>query len=39
MLYSIVEAEDHNTAAKAFKQHPHLSIPQSSIQVMELRTM
>jgi hypothetical protein len=39
MLYSIVEAEDHDTAAKAFKQHPHLTIPQSSIQVMEVRPM
>jgi hypothetical protein len=37
MLYSIVEAETHDNAAKAFANHPHLTIPQSSIQVMEVR--
>ncbi len=39
ILYSIVEAESHDTAAKAFARHPHLTIPQSSIQVMEARPM
>lgn len=39
MLYSIVEAESHEAAAKAFAQHPHLTIPQSSIQVMEVRSL
>jgi hypothetical protein len=39
MLYSIVEADSHESAAKAFAQHPHLTIPQSSIQVMEVRPM
>jgi hypothetical protein len=39
MLYSIVEAESHDSAAKAFANHPHLQIPQSSIQVMEVRSM
>jgi hypothetical protein len=39
MLYSVVEAESHDAAAKAFAQHPHLTIPQSSIQVMEVRSM
>jgi hypothetical protein len=39
MLYSIVEAESHEAAARAFAQHPHLTIPQSSIQVMEVRSM
>jgi hypothetical protein len=37
MLYSIVQADSHETAAKAFAHHPHLTIPQSSIQVMEVR--
>ena len=37
MLYSIVEAESHDIAAKAFERHPHLQIPQSSIQVTEIR--
>ena len=39
MLCSVVEAESHDTAAKAFAQHPHLQIPQSSIQVMEIRAL
>jgi len=39
MLYSIVEADTHDIAAKAFANHPHLTIPQSSIQVMEVRAM
>jgi hypothetical protein len=37
ILYSIAEAENHEMAAKAFAHHPHLTIPQSSIQVMEVR--
>ena len=39
MLYSIIEADSHDAAAKAFAQHPHLTIPQSSIQVMEVRSL
>ena len=39
MLYSIVEAETHDIAAAAFANHPHLTIPQSSIQVMEVHPM
>jgi hypothetical protein len=39
MLYSIVEAENHDIAARAFAKHPHLEIPQSSIQVMEVRAL
>jgi hypothetical protein len=39
MLYSIVEAESHDIAAKAFERHPHLQIPQSSIQVTEIRAV
>lgn len=39
MLYSIVEAENLEAAGKSFAQHPHLQIPQSSIQVMEVRSM
>src|SRR5579863_3210857 len=39
VLYSIVEAENHEIAAKAFAKHPHLEIPQSSIQVMEVRAL
>ena len=39
MLYSFVEAESHEAAAKSFESHPHLQIPQSSIEVMEIRPM
>jgi hypothetical protein len=28
MLYSFVEAEPHEAAAKSFESHPHLQIPQ-----------
>ncbi|HEY4505077.1 MAG TPA: hypothetical protein VJG67_00045 [Candidatus Paceibacterota bacterium] len=34
MLYSIVEAPSHEEAAKIFEDHPHLQIPESSIEVM-----
>jgi len=39
ILYSFVEAESHEAAAKSFERHPHLQIPQSSIEVMEIRPM
>jgi hypothetical protein len=39
MLYSCVEAESHEAAAKSFEGHPHLQIPQSSIEVMEIRSI
>jgi hypothetical protein len=39
MLYSIVEGASHDAAAKAFENHPHLQIPQSSIEIMEIRPM
>jgi len=39
MLYSIVQADSHEKAARLFADHPHLTIPQSSIQVMEVRPM
>ncbi|MEA3142122.1 MAG: hypothetical protein QOK23_4291 [Gammaproteobacteria bacterium] len=39
MLYSVVEAENHDIAAKAFANHPHLTIPESSIEIMEVRAM
>ena len=37
MLYSFVEPESHEAAAKSFENHPHLQIPQASIEVMEIR--
>jgi hypothetical protein len=39
ILCSFVEAESHEAAAKAFEDHPHLQIPQSSIEVMYVRPM
>jgi hypothetical protein len=39
MVYSVVEAESHDVAAQAFVNHPHLTIPRSSIQVTEVRAM
>jgi hypothetical protein len=39
MLCSYVEAESHEAAAKAFENHPHLQIPQASIEVMAVRPM
>ena len=39
ILCSFVEAESHNAAAKAFENHPHLQIPQSSIEVMSVSPM
>lgn len=38
-LYSFVEAESHEAAAEIFKDHPHLQIPQASIEVMAVRAM
>jgi hypothetical protein len=39
MLYAFVEAESHEAAAKAFETHPHLQIPQSSIEITQVRPM
>jgi hypothetical protein len=39
MLYSLVEADSHEAAARMFEGHPHLGIPQASIEVMEVRSM
>lgn len=39
MLYSIVEAESHEAAAKAFEGHPHFTIPGATIEIMAIRSM
>ena len=39
VISSIVEAESHDAAAKAFENHPHLRIPRASIEIMEVRAM
>jgi hypothetical protein len=38
-LYSVVQAESHQAAAKSFEGHPHLQIPQPSIEVMEIHSL
>lgn len=35
MLYAVVQAESHDQAAQLFVGHPHLQIPQASIEIME----
>ena len=39
MLYAVVEAESHDAAARSFEGHPHLQIPQSSIEIMEINPL
>jgi hypothetical protein len=39
MLYAIAEAESHEAATKLFEGHPHLQIPQSSIEIMEVHPL
>lgn len=36
MLYAVVQAESHEAASKMFEDHPHLRIPQASIEIMEI---
>ena len=38
MLYAIVQAESHDAAVKVFTGHPHLGIPEASIEIMELHS-
>jgi hypothetical protein len=39
ILCASIEASSHEAAAKAFESHPHLQIPQASIEVMAVRPM
>jgi hypothetical protein len=39
VMYAIVQGESQEAVAKAYTSHPHLQIPQSSIEVMELFAM
>jgi len=39
MLYSTVEAESHEAAAKIFENHPHLGIPEASIEIMPINPL
>jgi hypothetical protein len=35
-MYAIVQGDSQDAVAQAYLSHPHLQIPQSSIEVMEL---
>jgi hypothetical protein len=39
MLYAVVEADTHEAATKMFEGHPHLQIPQSSIEIMAIHPL
>lgn len=39
MLYSVVEASSHEAAAALFEHHPHLQIPQASIEIMPVNPL
>jgi hypothetical protein len=39
VMFSIVAGTSHDDVTALFKSHPHLQIPNASIQVMELRTV
>jgi hypothetical protein len=39
MLYGIVQADSHEAASKMFEDHPHLGIPQASIEIMEIHAL
>ncbi|SFK59251.1 hypothetical protein [Methylocapsa palsarum] len=39
IIASIVQADSHDAAAKAFENHPHFQIPQASIEIMPLKQM
>jgi hypothetical protein len=39
MLYSIAKAESHEEATKTFENHPHLGIPEASIEIMVINPL
>jgi hypothetical protein len=39
VLVSIIGAASHEATAKMFEDHPHLGIPQASIEIMHLKAM
>src|SRR5258708_6539354 len=38
-FYVIVKADSHEAAAELFEDHPHLQIPESSVEIMEIPEM
>ena len=39
MMYSIVEAESAEAIAEAYKDHPHLTMPHASLEIMSIKSM
>lgn len=39
MMYSIVDAETPEDAAKIFEGHPHFGVPGATIEVMQINTI
>jgi hypothetical protein len=39
VLYSLVQGASHEAVAQLYQSHPHLQIPDASIQVMEVKPM
>jgi len=39
VLYSIIVADSQEAAVEMFENHPHLQIPQSTIEIMAIRPM
>ncbi len=39
MLYSIIEADSYEDVTKMLEHHPHLQIPEASIEVMQCNTL
>jgi len=39
VVYSMVQGASHEAVAQAYQSHPHLQIPNASIQVMEVKPM
>ena len=39
MLYSVIEAESHEAAAEAFKNHPHFGIPNAAIEISPINPL
>lgn len=39
MMWAIVQADSQDKAATLFKDHPHLQIPESSIELMEINSL
>jgi hypothetical protein len=39
MHYAFIEPASHEVAAAAFEKHPHLQVPQATIELMAVRSM